>query len=680
MEFLRPEQLGEDEGSGAGEEGDRKELVGRRQRFKVIRRVGERIKNLLQAPFKTRRRKIITLSLLTLLLLLFLLVIVIPAAVLYPRAKALKPSVEGLQAALAGKDLEAAEVSLEELSTDFDGLEGVYSRLSYLRWVPFVNRYYLDGIHALTAGRLMIEIGEAVISSIRPYEEVLGLKEGFGSQITVEQQLANVLGTLPKLVDDLDAVWGKLLLIQKEVDEIDSNRYPQEVRGVKIRFWLEEAQKLLSEAGPLISEGRTILELAPQLLGSPKRTYLVLYQNAGELRATGGFITGYSLITVEDGKVLDNEFHTGAWVARTTPYIKPPVPLGKYLKVLTWHFQDANYSPDFPTSAKKVAEVWEKSGFPPVAGVVAINTETASRILELIGPLHMVGLDQDLSNNSNLPEDCRKGGKELTSENLICRLEYYAERFISGEPGTEGRKSFLGDLADRVIEELTSAEAAVWPQMVDLVFEFLDEKDLMIYTVDKDEQALIKKLGYAGRIKGCEGDYLHISDSNFGGRKTNMFMTESVEQSLTKLEDGGWRKTVRIKYYNPQPFDDWLSYYYKDFVRIYVPKGSKLVSVEGASQIWTSLYNWSNKVEAPKGWNELGKTAFGAYFTVSPQKEHILTFVYDLPESGVGENEYRLLMQKQSGTNIGLVKLEIGGKIESFDLETDQEIVLPIIE
>ena len=34
----------------------------------------------------------------------------------------------------------------------------------------------------------------------------------------------------------------------------------------------------------------------------------------------------------------------------------------------------------------------------------------------------------------------------------------------------------------------------------------------------------------------------------------------------------------------------------------------------------------------------------------------------------------------KSPRNIGLVKLEIGGKIESFDLETDQEIVLPIIE
>jgi len=39
-----------------------------------------------------------------------------------------------------------------------------------------------------------------------------------------------------------------------------------------------------------------------------------------------------------------------------------------------WHFQDSNYSPDFPTTAKTILAAWKKSPLPKVSGVVALNT------------------------------------------------------------------------------------------------------------------------------------------------------------------------------------------------------------------------------------------------------------------------------------------------------------------
>ncbi len=170
-----------------------------------------------------------------------------------------------------------------------------------------------------------------------------------------------------------------------------------------------------------------------------------------------------------------------------------------------------------------------------------------------------------------------------------------------------------------------------------------------------------------------------------------------MEQSLQRLENGTWRKTVKIKYYNPVPYDGWLSGNYKDFVRVYVPSGSKLVSVNGALQIWTYPDSWAEGIQNSSGWEEFGKAVFGAYFTVWPQKEHILTFVYDLPSSVAkamedsGEDgssttnlaphgEYRLFIQKQPGTNIGLVKVQIGDTMETLDLTTDKEVTLPVSE
>jgi len=351
--------------------------------------------------------------------------------------------------------------------------------------------------------------------------------------------------------------------------------------------------------------------------------------------------------------------------------------LSKYLNVGKWHFQDSNYSPDFPTTAKTILAAWKKSPLPKVSGVVALNTEVAADLLNLTGPIRLPGYEIDLA-NFGLPEDCRQGGQNFTSVNLICRLEFYVEKAPRGSSGTEARKRILDLISDAVIKNISNSSAEIWPKLVDFIFKNLAQKNLMVYASAEKEQALISDFGYAGEVREFTGDYLYVNDSNFGGLKTNLYMQETVEQSLQELEGGTWRKTVKIKYYNPVPYDGWLSGYYKDFVRIYVPQGSKLVSLNGALQIWTYPNSWDTDIQNPSGWKENGKTVFGAYFTLAPQKEYTLTFIYDLPVGTVGAEDYRLLLQKQSGTNIGLVKVQIGDTIESVDLSQDREIIIPL--
>ncbi|MDP2734697.1 MAG: DUF4012 domain-containing protein, partial [bacterium] len=459
-------------------------------------------------------------------------------------------------------------------------------------------------------------------------------------------------------------------------------RYPEEVRGVRIRFWIEEANKIMAESQPLIERGRSLLELIPEFLGSSgPRTYLVVFQNDAELRATGGFMTAISFLTISDGKVLENEVYPGTYAHPYQRYEAPPVPLGKYLGVSRWYFHDMNYSPDLPATAEKLKQVWETARLPKIDGIVMVNTETAAELLKVTGPLDIPFYNIDLT-NSGLPEPCRKGGRPFTSENLVCRLEFYVEKSPYKTPGEQVKGDLLGKLSDAVVERISTSSAEIWPRLIDLVFEFLDERNLMVHSFQPAEQTLLSDLGYAGEVEEFDGDYLFAVDSNFGGRKTDMFINASMSQSLERQADGTWRKTVELKYHNPQPHDNWLSSGYRDFLRIYVPKGSQLVSVGGADAIWTSSNAGSNKVVNPAGWEELGKTVFGAFFTFVPETTKTVTFVYDLPAtlSATIESsgEYRLFIQKQSGTNIGLVSVKIDGTMESVELETDQILTLPV--
>ncbi|MFH1926550.1 MAG: hypothetical protein ABIK79_00045 [Chloroflexota bacterium] len=81
---------------------------------------------------------------------------------------------------------------------------------------------------------------------------------------------------------------------------------------------------------------------------------------------------------------------------------------------------------------------------------------------------------------------------------------------------------------------------------------------------------------------------------------------------------------------------------YWDYVRVYAPSGSTLLTVEGADE----------QLVADQ---EKGKTVFAAYFVLAPGEHRQITFRYLLPTNILVQVDpesvnYELLVQKQPGT------------------------------
>ena len=170
-------------------------------------------------------------------------------------------------------------------------------------------------------------------------------------------------------------------------------------------------------------------------------------------------------------------------------------------------------------------------------------------------------------------------------------------------------------------------------------------------------------LGWAGRIKDYSGDYITINDANLGGRKSNLYATEDVTQDIKIAGDGSVTKTVTITYKNPQSQDGWLNSVLPNWVRIYVPKGSTLITSEG--------------LEAKADpYEDLGKTVFAGFFQLRPEGVSKVTFQYKLPFKV--SKEYNLLIQKQPGTDGFLYTVNLGKHTEEFYLKTDQELKIGI--
>jgi hypothetical protein len=202
----------------------------------------------------------------------------------------------------------------------------------------------------------------------------------------------------------------------------------------------------------------------------------------------------------------------------------------------------------------------------------------------------------------------------------------------------------------------------------------VNQKHVMFDLFDQDAQNGIVALNAAGKIKSFDGDYLHINNANMGGQKSNLFTTQSVDEEYRVAKDGTVEKTVTVNYENNFPPSDCnlergglcLNAELRNWIRVYVPKGSKLVSSKG-SEVKVTTYD------------DLGKTVFDGFFGVRPLGKKEFSVTYTLPFKLKKGSDLPVLIQKQPGTDGTPFKVTVNGKIkDEYTLYADKESVLKI--
>jgi len=103
-----------------------------------------------------------------------------------------------------------------------------------------------------------------------------------------------------------------------------------------------------------------------EILGHEQwQRYLVVFTNNNELRGVGGFMGSYALLDVDRGRIKNLEIPAGGTYdsqGNLLVYMASPKPL--QLINPRWEFQDANWWPDFPTTAEKIKTAIRENKMP----------------------------------------------------------------------------------------------------------------------------------------------------------------------------------------------------------------------------------------------------------------------------------------------------------------------------
>ena len=614
-------------------------------------------------------------------LLVFILYNAVAGFFIYRKALKLADGATTLSSAFASQDVNLLKTELKNTQISAGELNSVYKLISWENFLPFAGKYISDGKHALAAGISGLNAGETVLGVIEPYADLLGFSNSGTSVLgaetseqTTQDRINFIVNTIPDLIPQIDKISEEVKIVQSEIMQIDAQRYPEEIKGMPVKGKIKAVQDLIDEAGGYIVNAKPLLENTPYLLGmdSP-RTYLVLFQNDKELRPTGGFMTGYSIMTVEKATftpVSSDDIYT--LDAKYTPSIEAPEPIVDYIKgpyalSSRWRLRDMNWSPDFATAMETFLPAAKKAGIDNIDGIISVDTHLLTNLLDAIGEIGVPGYGNF---STKIVDECN-------CAQVIYELESFADvegaviwdpltgKIISAPANYNNRKAIIGPLMNSIMANALAQPKEKIPGLVEAVFNSLDQKHVLFYMLDEKVQSAVSGFGLSAKIAEAEDgqDYLHINDANLGGRKSNMYAHEDVVQDIEVGSDGKVTKTLTITYQNPEKQDGWLNSILPTWVRVYVPKDSKLIAVEGLEK-------------SVEPYEELGKTVFAGYFELRPEGVSKVTFKYELPFK-VGD-KYNLFIQKQPGTDGFLYTINLGKHMEEFKLTTDKEIKIDL--
>jgi hypothetical protein len=617
--------------------------------------------------FKNKKRIFTILGILGVFLLFSILFIALPAWKTYKSAKHTYAQVRVLSQALKQQNIAVASEEIEKTKVSLVDTQKQLHSLFFMKYVPIVGWYYNDADHMMNAGNEGLAAGTIVVEALKPYADVLGLK-GENSFVggSAEERIKTAVLTMGKITPKIDEISEHLDVVNAEIEKIDPNHYPEFLFGKKVKTQLTQVRELTDQGVTFVDEARPLVKVLPSLLGEKEeKKYLVLFQNDKELRPTGGFITAYAVFRVDKG-VIKVERSDDIYKLDDSVPNKPkaPAPLVNYLEVRTFNLRDSNLSPDFINSMDTFREMYDRAtqGV-DVDGIIAIDTQVLVDTIKILDDSVTAG---GITFNTKNDDRCDCPQVIYLLEDNISRPVNYIK---------EDRKGLIGDLMFSIMgKALSSSPKIYWGPLVQSGIKNINQKHIMFYLFDKDAQSGIEALNAAGRIKTFDGDYLHINDTNFAGAKANLFVSQEVEIAYDIKNDGAITKTITIDYKNPYPPSDCnlergglcLNAEMRDWLRVYVPKGSKLVKNEG-SEVKMSTYE------------ELGKTVFEGYMTVRPKGAKKYTITYELPFKLSKGSNLPVLIQKQPGTNGNQYTIKVNGKTkEKFQLFADKELELKI--
>jgi len=470
-----------------------------------------------------------------------------------------------------------------------------------------------------------------------------------GGVLEIEGKLITLATTTEKInravFEEGEIDWtGELLKLTDNMEETEIKAGILVGRLSEMKRWIpgrwkpevDRAIRTISEKLEIAGKFRDLSETIPEILGldGKRREYMVLLQNEMEIRATGGFVGSYAILSFEGGRLLSFEVKDVYEAdGQLKGHVEPPEEIKKYLGEAGWFMRDANWQASFPQTSREIQWFLEKETGRKVDGVIGMDLAVAKMILGVTGEIYVPDFKE-----------------KVNKDNLYEQAEFWSE--TNSFPGSTQKASFLGGLGTQLFEEIKNLKTTKrWELMMGMV-EMLERNEIQLGFNHSETAEAMAEAGwdgsvYEGECSGprCYADYLYVVESNLGINKANYFLYRNMEERVD-ISAGWIKRDLKINYENTPKSSNWPGGDYKNYLRVYLPKEAEVTEIGmGEDGVIRTIPMVSVKMR-----EIYGKKEVGFLVTVPIRKKVTVEIKYQ--SNGVGQGDkfsYLQYIQRQSG-------------------------------
>jgi hypothetical protein len=295
-----------------------------------------------------------------------------------------------------------------------------------------------------------------------------------------------------------------------------------------LRSAVTELQRELDRAARTTGTAARATALVPPMLGAGgPRTYLVLFQNPAEIRATGGMPGAFAVVRADRGRlrIVDQ----GSAAADLKSFERPVLPLDPAMRALYTdrlgiYPANVNLTPHFPTAAALAREMYRVRSGRTVDGVLATDPVALSYLLRATGPV------------------TPPGGPRLTAGNAVPTLlsDVYKEP-------ESAQDAYFAAAAAAVFGALVGGAADPGTALTELA-RAAGERRVLLWSAREPEQRLIAGTVLAGELPAADGlrPTVGVFLNDGSGAKLGYYLTQAAELAVTGCRADG-RRELRLR-------------------------------------------------------------------------------------------------------------------------------------
>ncbi len=325
------------------------------------------------------------------------------------------------------------------------------------------------------------------------------------------------IDSLQEVAPDIYTAAKAIHQMQDTVAGIDRGQLVTQVSDA-----VDELGDKLDQAADTADTAAKVVRLMPPMLGADgPRTYLVVFQNLAEVRATGGIFGAFAVITADHGHI---EMSSQGASSSDLRGFDPPLDLLSdmdrqlYTDRPATFPMDVNFSPNFPTAAVLIRDMYQQVTGTSVDGVIATDPVALSGMLEATGPI-------------SLPN-----GDELTADNAVKYL--LADAYVGRTP--QESDELFEQAAEAVFQALVSGQGSP-SESLEAVEQAADQNRLLVWSADADEQEELSSTELSGTLPRDDGSdpLVGVFLNDGTGGKMDYFLRETVDLKSTGCVAGG---------------------------------------------------------------------------------------------------------------------------------------------